>query len=135
MDDLLDATVRFAQDMLAKRGEFYPFGAIVMADGQVAMSAADPGLGDHPDSVTVINALTDAFRSQARSEEIRASAICCDVRVADDGSGMTDAIRTTIEHRDSDPVHVLLPYQLDHDGSVSYGELRAARAETTVFDP
>jgi hypothetical protein len=133
MDDLLDASVTFARHMLAERGEFYPFGAIVLADGQVAMSAPDPTLGDHPDSLSVIDALTDALRSQAESGEIRASAICCDVRVHDDGSGMTDAIRTTIEHRESDPVDVLLPYRRGEDGSLSFGELSAMRPEATVF--
>jgi hypothetical protein len=132
MDDLLDASVTFAQEMLGKRGEFYPFGAVVLDDGTVAMSAADPGLGDYPDSVSVIDALGKAFRRQASGSEIRTSAICCDVRIEDDGSGMTDAIRTTIEHRDADPVHVLLPYRLDDRGP-EYGDLRAARADRTIF--
>jgi hypothetical protein len=133
MDDLLAAAVGFAQEMLAKRGEFYPFGAIVMTDGDVAMSAVDPGLGDQPDSLSVIDALTEGFRIQALGGEIKASAICCDVSVRDDGSGMTDAIRTTIEHRESDPVHVLLPYRIDPGGNPSYGELLASRAEPTIF--
>lgn len=132
-DDLLDAAVTFAQEMLARRGEFYPFGAVVTAEGAVALSAADPGLGDYPDSVSVIDALRQAFKRQAQTGEIRGAAICCDVRVEDDGSGMTDAIRTTIEHREDEPVHVLLPYRLGNDRTASYGELRAARAEPTIF--
>lgn len=131
MDNLLDAAIKFAQDMLAKRCEFYPFGASVSDAGQVGMAAADPGLGDHPDSLSVIEALTEGFRSAAAGGEIRAAAICCDVRVDDDGSGMTDAIRVTIEHRDDEPVHVLLPYRLGDE--LAYGELRAARAPRTIF--
>jgi len=133
MDDLLDASVTFAQEMLGRRGEFYPFGAVVLADGTVAMSAMDPGLGDHPDSVSVIHALEEVLRQQASRREIRASAICSDVRIEDDGTGMADAIRTTIEHRDADPVQVVLPYRCDERGSPEYGELRAAHAERTIF--
>jgi len=134
MDDLLDAAVTFAREMLADRGRFYPFGATVLIEGNVAMSsAADPGLGDHPDSVSVIEALRETFREQAARGDIRASAICCDVRIDDDVSGMTDAIQTTIEHRDADPVHVLMPYRLGREHGPSYGELRATRAEPTIF--
>jgi hypothetical protein len=133
MDALLDAAVGFAQEMLAERGAFYPFGAVVLDDGHVAMSPGDPSLGDHPDSQSVIDALTRTLRAQASSGEIRACAICCDVRTEDDGHGMTDAIRTTIEHRASAPVEVLLPYRLEREQLPAYGELRAAPAEPAVF--
>ncbi len=133
MDDLLDAAVGFAQEMLAERGAFYPFGAVVTSDGDVAMSTADPGLGDFPDSVSVIEALVEKLRRQATGGEIRAAAICCDLHASEDERGMTTAIGTTIEHRDADPVHVLLPYRLGADRAASYGELRAARVEARIF--
>jgi hypothetical protein len=133
MDALLDAAVTFAQEMLGERGAFFPFGAIVLDDGHVAMSPGDPGLGDHPDSQAVIDALAAAFREQASGGGIRACAICCDVRTEADAEGMTDAIRTTIEHRESDPVHVLLPYRLEEELPPTYGELRAVPAEPSVF--
>jgi hypothetical protein len=47
----------------------------------------------------------------AASGEIRAAAICADVRITPPESGdQTDAIRTSIEHADGDPVEVFMPY-------------------------
>ena len=53
-DRLLSAVFPFAQQMLAKRGTFLPFGATVLADGNVALAAgmADALQGVHSKSST-----------------------------------------------------------------------------------
>ena len=135
MDELLDAAVGFAREMLVDRGAFYPFGATVLAEGDVAMSTVDAGLGDAPESAGVIEALTESFREQAAHGDIRACAICCDVRLEEHASGLDDAILITIEHRDAGAVHVFLPYRLGDDRDLSYGELSALRAESAIFRP
>lgn len=76
--------------MLAKRGEFYPFGAIVRASGETRLLAADPGQ-DHPASADVLSLLVDRLR-QDRAD-LRAAAICSDVRLPD-----SDAVRVEFEH-------------------------------------
>jgi len=119
MDALLDAAVGFAKKMLVDRGAFYPFGATVLTEGNVAMVTADAELGDYSESASVIDALTDSLRQQAARGDIRACAICCDIRLEADRGGMADAIGTTIEHRDAEAVRVLLPYRLDGDRDAS----------------
>lgn len=58
VQDDLDAVVSTALDaalsMLSKGGEFFPFGVTVDGDGGVALAATDPGLGEHPDSNSVL---------------------------------------------------------------------------------
>ena len=43
MDNMLDAALPFAQQMLTKHGEFYPYAVSMSAGGEVAMVAADVG--------------------------------------------------------------------------------------------
>jgi len=45
LDGLLNITLPFAQQMLAKRSEFYPFGASVTASGETRLLAGESGPG------------------------------------------------------------------------------------------
>jgi len=127
LDGLLNVTLPFAQQMLAKAGEFYPFGTAVTVNGQTHMFAADPGQGEHPVSGDVRTSLLDGMR-QAR-EKFRAIAVCFDVRLPD-----SDAIRVELEHRDGQAMAVLLPYKKKRLGrGVDYQDLRATTTDKTVW--
>src|SRR5580692_5301967 len=84
MDSLLEALLRFAQEMLEKRGEFYPVGAVIDSEGQLRLVADDVGQ-ERPDSSAVIEGLYDGLRNQATAGEIRGSAVCADVLVTPPG--------------------------------------------------
>jgi hypothetical protein len=74
------------------------------ADGEIRMVAADPGLGEQPESQAVIDALYAGIVGQR--DGLRAAAVVADVRA--DGS---DAIRVRFEHRDGGPaMEILLWY-------------------------
>jgi hypothetical protein len=110
MDSVLDTLLSFAQQQLETRGEFYPFAASVDSSGSPGMVAADLG-EEHPESMDVIDVLYEGLSRSAADGEIRAAGVCADVRVTPPGSSeTTDAIWTSIEHADTDPVEVLLPY-------------------------
>jgi hypothetical protein len=127
LDGLLGATLPFAQQMLAKAGEFYPFATAVTVDGETQMFAADPAQGEHPASGDVRASLLDGMR-HAR-EKLRAIAVCLDVRLPD-----SDAIRVELEHRDGHAMAVLLPYKKKRLGrGFDYQDLRAATADKTVW--
>ena len=126
-DGLLNVTLPFAQQMLAKGGEFYPFGAAVTATGETRLFAGDPGQGEHPASAEVLSTLLGGFR-QTRAD-LRAVAICSDVRLTD-----SDAVRVELEHRDGHAMAVLMPYKKKRFGrGVEYGELRAGAADRQVW--
>src|SRR2546426_1377236 len=92
LDQLLNALLPFAQQMLSKHGEFYPFGSAMTTDGQIQAHGAYDG-DEHPPSQQLIDLLTQAFRQQAAAGHIRAAAICYDIRTIPPGhSEKTDAI-------------------------------------------
>lgn len=130
LDGLLNATLPFAEQMLAKNGEFYPFGASVTVAGGVAMAAGDPGQGEHPRSSDVLATLLEGFRD--KREALRAVALVADVRV--DGG---DAVQVELEHRDGHALAVLLPYKKKRFGrGIEYGALQAGPAARQVWsDP
>jgi hypothetical protein len=136
MDALLDALLRFGQQMLDKHGEFYPYAAALDSSGELQMvAAADPG-DEHPDSSELIELLYQGLMRQASAGEIRAAGVCADVRVsATDSPQMTDAIKVAIEHTSSDPVEVFLPYVKRKFRGTQYGELFAQPGTARVFSP
>ena len=92
LDALLNPLLGFAQQMLAKQGTFFPFGASMKTDGQISMAAGHTG-DDRPDPVAVIDLLVKGFQEQARARGIRAAGVCIDMRVVPPGAAeKTDAI-------------------------------------------
>jgi hypothetical protein len=133
LDLFLDPLLDFAQDMLRRRGEFYPFGATIDADGQMALTAADTG-DERPESQDVIDLLAGGMRAQAETGAIRASAICYDIRYRPEGGEVTDAIAVSLEHRAGDRALVVQPYSKGRFTGWKFGQLVALQPpEPRVF--
>jgi hypothetical protein len=125
MDSLLDMLLPFAQQELEKHGEFFPFAASIDSSGALGLVAVDLG-DEHPASTDVIDAIYEALARSAAGGEIRAAGICADVRITPPGSSdQTDAIRTSIEHAEGDPVEVFMPYAKKRMRGFEFGELFA----------
>lgn len=133
MDSILDMLLPFAQQQLEKHGEFFPFAASIDSSGALAMVAVD--LDDkHSASSDVVDSLYEALARSAANSEIRAAGICADVRITPPGSGAeTDAIRTSIEHAESDPVEVLMPYAKRRMRGFEFGDLFAQAGTPRIF--
>jgi hypothetical protein len=71
--------------MLSEPGEFCPFGAKMSLDGEITDVGAAVEGTDHPASQTLIELMTKEFQQQAAAGQIRAVAICCDVRTVPPG--------------------------------------------------
>ena len=102
MDSMLEAALPFAQQMLAKHGEFYPYALSMSATGAIAMVAADVGT-EKPNALELRRVPYEGLAS--RAEALRAAAVVSDVKLA---SG-EDAIRVEIEHREGVGLAVVLP--------------------------
>lgn len=126
LDGLLNVTLPFAQQMLAKSGEFYPFGAAVTATGETRLVADDPVGDEHPASAEVLSSLLAGFR--ATRADLRAVAVCSDVRLPD-----SDAVQVELEHRDGHVMAVLLPYKKRLGRGVEYDDLRGGTADQQVW--
>ena len=122
---MLNAALPFAQQMLARRGEFYPFGVTVAASGETRLLAGEPGQ-EHPASADMLALLAGGLRQRA---DLRAAAICSGVRLPDG-----DAVRVELEHRDGHAMAVLMPYKTKRFGrGAAYDDLRAAPADRRVW--
>lgn len=115
------------------RGRFY-LPAVAQSrwleeSGETRMIAGDPGHGERPSSTEVLNILVEGLCSER--DELRATALVSDVRVAD-----SDAVRVELERRDGQAIAVLLPYKKKRlCRGVHYGDLAAAPGEQRVWSP
>jgi hypothetical protein len=133
LDRLLNAVLPFAQEMLAKHGEFFPFGASIASDGEIVCHGAYNG-EEHPPSQELIDLLTQAFRQQAASGQIRAAALCYDVRTTPPGHvEKMDAICVSAEHENGESADVFLPYKKGWFGKISYGTIFGASRKKDFF--
>ena len=122
-DTLLNALAPFAKQMLAEHGEFYPFGATVAADVQVAAHAGYEG-SEHPETEAVIALLTAALRQQAAGGDVRAAGLCKDVRtIAPGQTRKTDALCFKLEHQSGEALTVFIPYKKGFFGGYKYAEM------------
>ncbi len=133
LDQLLNAMIPFAQEMLAADGDFYPFGASIDKAGEGNLIGAETE-DEHPSAEDVINLLLAGFRDAAGKGAIRAVGICFDVFTVPPGEEeQTDAICVRLEHADGEAASVYLPYQKAGEGEFTYGELFAGAEEPEVF--
>jgi len=133
LDQLFNEALPFAQEMLAKHGEFYPFAVSMTSEGEVVHVGADTG-DDNPSSPEVIDLLAGGLREQANRRGIRAAALCVDVRTIPPGeTEKRDAICARLEHANGETVDVFVPYRKGWLGKPKYGDLFAAQGEHHIF--
>lgn len=129
---LLNSALPFAKQMLDRFGEFYPYGATMRVDGQIACVVGQDG-AEHPPSAEVIKLLKAAFIGGAKRGEIKASALIYDVRVTlPESDKKSDAIAVALNHRDGYSVIVLFPYSIEN-GKAVIGAAFAQKGEADVF--
>jgi hypothetical protein len=133
LDQLLNVALEFAQKMLRQYGEFYPFGTSMGIDGKIIMDGATTGR-EHPSSQELLDLLLNSYAKRVKTGELRATAICADVRVQPPGSVQkTDAISVGLEHTNGEAVTVFLPYQKGWFGRVRYGTLFSSGRDRQIF--
>lgn len=131
IEQILNYLLPFAEQMLSKEGEFYPYAATMDAEGEVqAVSAAGD---ERPNVGELLLALHTELRSQASQGTIRASGIAADVTLTDPDSGeVTDAVQLELDHAETDAVDVYVPYETGTEG-ITFGELVAAAGQAPIF--
>lgn len=134
LNELFQAAVTFAETMLAKEGEFIPFGVLMDTYGKVALVAGDVG-SERPISADVIALLQSSFMESAAKGAIRAAGICLDIRTVPPGQDTkSDAICVRLAHVSSEAVEVFVPYAEHQPGIYVYGERFAAQAQDFKFN-
>ena len=131
IEQLLNYLLPFAEQMLSKHGEFYPYAATMDAGGEVQAVSAAPD--EQPDVGDLLLTLHAELREQASRGAIRASGIAADVTLTDPDSGkVMDAVQLELDHAETDAVDVYVPYETEDDG-IKFGELVAAAGQAPIF--
>jgi hypothetical protein len=131
---LFDTVIPMAELLLSKHGEFYPFGATMSPSGQITNIGARTDGDDHPPSEPLIEAMTKAFQDHASKGQLRAAALCYDVRTIPPGETLkTDAVCCALEHCSGESVHVFVPYSKTSEGDVRYREIFATKRTALFF--
>lgn len=129
---LLDAVLPLAEQLLTEHGEFFPYGGALTQEGKIVSVAAYDG-DEHPPSSEVISMLQNAFISAADSKEYKATALVYDVRVPlPESDEKSDAIAINLDHESGYSVIVFLPYKLT-GGELVFGNIFAQAGRNGVF--
>jgi hypothetical protein len=122
-----------AENVLARYGEFHPFGGTIKTNGQIAIVNALSGI-QFPAGRHLVASLAEAFREEAAKGKIRAAGIAANVVVVPPDSTVSqDAIRISLDHRDDYTVHVFFPYRFSEDKVLALNKPFATRGRSFAF--
>jgi hypothetical protein len=133
MGRLLSALLPFAQQKLNENGSFAPFAGTVDAQGQVRGFAPKPE-AEHMPPGEMVELLETSLRESAQRGECRATAVCCDVRVARESEGeKIEAIALSMESADGTSLECFLPYKKLESGEYEYADVFGGPAPARIF--
>ena len=133
VEQLMNEGIEFAARMLREHGEFYPFGVVRKADGNIQHVGASDGR-EKPPSAALIDVLRSSYRQEGQAGRYSATAMFYDVRIVPPGkSAKSDAVQVELEHSGGYCANVFFPYTRDEGGHVSFGEIFASKRDPTVF--
>lgn len=130
MRALLRVLLPFARDTISEHGEFYPFGATMLPDGELQTAATWEGSG-RPSADEVLDAVRVSLRRRADRHELLATGVVAGVTI--ETGSFPLGIRVELEHRDVDPVTWVVPYRSD-DAGYEEGEPFTIAAERRMWD-
>lgn len=123
----------FAQQMLRRYGEFYPFAATMDANGAIAAAEAYPSGDDHPESQRVLDLLIDGLTLDAETGRIRAAGVCVDVLTIPAGeTAKRDAICLKLAQVNGETFDVYVPYSRRWLRGVHYDDAYALAGTLTL---
>jgi hypothetical protein len=111
----------FAKQQLQKYSEFYPFGSVVEANGELHGLAVQVD-SDHPTSKVLLDEYDKVIPSLIKNKSIAAAAVCLDAATGLNRD--TDAIVLEIENAAGEAATVFVSYKRTAKGVVEYGEPR-----------
>lgn len=134
-EQLIDATLPFAKQMLHEHGEFHPFGAIMRTSDDIVQIAAEDPFTDTPEAATLIESMKCDLRDRADAGELRAYAIVFNVKITPpDDSGKSDSVQIHVEHQEGYCAEVFFPYTISEPGEPDFGSTFARQGDPCVFD-
>ena len=124
IQNIIDYSHEFAEKMLNKGKEYYPFGAKIGNNGELVAVGYKDNESDFPESQKVINELTAEFERELNIGEIKAYGLTYDVRVQRGHlKDKTNAILIDIYHRNSNEIpKYYFTYSWNENNELIFGE-------------
>lgn len=135
LDELLNGAIQVAAERLEEGSELAPFALALRTDGEILHFEPDPDdlTGADPNDEAVLASLRSALKG--RATELRAVALVADVTLEGaEGEAATAAIAVALEHRSTDPLECIVPYELA-EGGIALADLVVEPGERHVFAP
>jgi hypothetical protein len=133
VERVMNAGLPFAEKLLAEKGEFAPFGAVMLPTGLIQNVGTEPPDAE-ASTETLYAELLDALRAGSESEDYRVVATFAMVELRDPADGrIVSAVHVGLEHRDGYCVDIYYPTLLRGE-QVILGESIAVRREGLIFD-
>jgi hypothetical protein len=131
---LIDKSFPFAEDLIRKHGEYYPFSFVLYNDNTVGGVAGYNG-DEYPESQAVINELKEILKLEIRKNKIKGIAIFYDVKTTDPNTNQkTDAIAVFVEHKDGQGAYnFYYPYKLTDKKELTFGDSFGNAATREIF--
>lgn len=124
----------FAQELLQKQGEFYPFAATMDNDGAVNMLSADISV-EHPTTTELLTFLSQALRVKAMQGGLRACGVCLNVGARLPGyANKVDAICCQLEATAAQSVQIFVPFHRDGQGRFEFDKPVALPGQASIFN-
>jgi hypothetical protein len=123
-----------SQIFIKNRGQFLPHGAVLASSGETSLvMAGDPEFAERAvSSMEVLPLLHDALREEAKRNDVRAVAVCEDVRITLDGQAETAAIKVVLEHVRGLCVALYVPWRRDKFHGYIFEDILSKLAEPEV---
>jgi hypothetical protein len=133
---LMESLLPFAEEMLRKHREFFPFGGSMKHDGEIVHEGAYNGT-EQPPSQELIHMLRQAHQQAAREQRLRACVTIYDIRTVPPGRSVNqDAIAAAIDHIGGYSGVVIFPYSFDSSGDLCIEAPFAVQGDRAIFpDP
>jgi hypothetical protein len=114
LERLFEFGVTFAQSTLAEIGEFFPFGATVSAQGEIAGLGGDIDMSGEPDQDEVYEQVLANLKEVASQPGIQAVALFDNVRLPEGDFASDRAIRIQMES-EAFARSIFIPYRYSAD--------------------
>jgi len=125
IEDLMDHSIDYAQDLLDETLEFYPFGAWIDTKGGVHPLEFEFDKKQMPTVETVLSQLKEYCDSEMEANKMNAYALTYESElILEEGQAAVKCISLDILHKElKDIPKFYVPYSINEDNIVTYSEL------------
>jgi len=125
IENLMDHSIDYAQDLLDETKEFYPFGAWIDTKGGVHPLELEFDKKQMPTVEKVLNDLKDYCETEMKSDKMHAYALTYEAElVLEEGQNAVKCIALEMIHKDEQDIpKFYVPYSFNDNNEVIYQEL------------